>query len=109
MVMGIVYFIVFIAFLVLFLRIALKHIQRITSYTEPLTAIYKFFDSRSYIIIIVMVFLGAAIRISSLVPGPAIASFYSGLGTSLIISGIYYLVTYIAICAELVARTAADL
>ena len=102
--MGLASLIVFVAFLVLFLMIARKHIKRIRGYTEQLTEIYKFFDTQSYIIIAVMVFLGAAIRISLLVPEPAIASFYSGLGLALLASSIYYIVTYVAICDELVIK-----
>jgi len=102
--MGLASLIVFVAFLTLFLMIARKHIKRIRSYTEQLTEIYKFFDTQSYIIIAVMVFLGAAIRISLLVPEPAIASFYSGLGLALLASSIYYIVTYVAICDELLIR-----
>ena len=103
-VMGLAFLIVFVAFLVLFLMIARKHIRRIRSYTEPLTEIYKFFDTQSYIIIAVMVFLGAALRVSLLVPEPAIASFYSGLGLALLASSIYYIVTYVAVCDELVIK-----
>ena len=103
-VMALVFFIVLAAFLVLFLRIASKHIRRIRGYTDELTGIFKFFDAQSYVIIAVMVFLGAAIRASMLVPGPGIASFYSGLGMALIVSAIYYLVTYVAICDELIVQ-----
>ena len=102
--MAIVFFIVFVAFLILFLFIARKHIKRICGYSDKLTSLFKFFDAQSYIIVAVMVFLGATIRISQMVPGPAIASFYCGLGTALIISAAYYLTTYIAICEELVVK-----
>ena len=102
--MGIAFLVVFVAFFALFLMIARKQIRRISSYTERLTSIVKFFDAQSYIIIAVMVFLGAAVRLSQMVPNPAIASFYSGLGAALISSSIYYLVTYIAICEELVVK-----
>ena len=106
LVMGITFLVVFVAFFALFLMIARKQIRRISSYTERLTSIVKFFDAQSYIIIAVMVFLGAAVRLSQMVPNPAIASFYSGLGAALISSSIYYLVTFIAICEELVVKEA---
>jgi len=103
-VMGLVCLAVFMAFLILFLIIARKQIKRILGYTESLTELFKFFDAQSYIIIAVMVFLGASVRISQLIPDSAIASFYSGLGMALVISSIYYLVTFVAICNELVVK-----
>ena len=102
--MALTFFIVLVAFLILFLMIARKQIRRICSYTDRLTSLLKFFDAQAYIIIAVMVFLGAAVRVSQMVPGAAIASFYCGLGTALIISAIYYLTTYIALCEELVLK-----
>jgi len=103
-VMAIGFFIVFACFFSLFLLIARKQIRRINGYTDKLTSIFKFFDAQSYIIIAVMVFLGAAVRVSQLLPGSTIAFFYSGLGSALIASAIYYLVTYIAICEELIVH-----
>jgi hypothetical protein len=93
--------IVFVLFLVMFLRISLKHTRRILGYTEKLTPAFKFFDANSYIIMAVMIGLGVAVRLSGLVPDPAIASFYTGLGSALLLCFIYYLVTYVAVCDEL--------
>jgi hypothetical protein len=95
---------VYLLFSALFLRIARKHIKRITSYTESLSFLFKFFDPPSYVILVVMVFFGAAVRMSGFVPGQLIASFYSGLGTALITAAIYYAVAYVALCEELLAR-----
>ena len=102
--MGTVFFAVLIAFLILFLMIARKQIRRIESYTEELTEVFKFFDAQSYIIMAVMIFLGAALRISLLLPDTAIACFYSGLGTALIASSIYYMVTFVATCEQFVVK-----
>jgi len=102
--MGAVFFAVLIAFFILFLRIARKQIRRIQSYTEELTEVFKFFDAQSYIIMAVMIFLGAALRISLLIPDAAIACFYSGLGVALIASSIYYMVTFVATCEQLVVK-----
>jgi len=104
LVMGAVFFGVLVAFFILFLMIARKQIRRITGYTEELTELFKFFDAQSYIIMAVMIFLGTALRISLLIPDTAIASFYSGLGMALIASSIYYLVTFIATCEQLVVK-----
>jgi hypothetical protein len=94
--------VVYLLFLVMFLRISRKHIKRIRGYTENLVNLFKFFDAQSYLILAIMIGLGAAVRISGLVPGFAIALFYSGLGLALMTAAVYYVVTYIAICDELV-------
>jgi hypothetical protein len=95
---------VYVLFLVMFLRISQKHIRRIRGYTEDLVNLFNFFDAQSYIILAVMIGLGAAIRISGLVPDFAIALFYSGLGFALVTAAVYYVVTYISICDELVVK-----
>ncbi|MDR2109176.1 MAG: hypothetical protein LBP28_06940 [Coriobacteriales bacterium] len=96
--------IVYLLFLIMFLMIARKHIRRIRGYSENLVSMFSFFDAPSYIVLAVMVGLGAAVRFSGLVPGTIIAPFYSGLGMALITTAIYYAATFIAICDELVAR-----
>jgi len=104
--MALAFILVYVAFLVLFLMITRKQIKRINSYTAKMTSIYKFFDARAYIIIAVMVFLGAAIRLSQFVPGFVIAPFYCGLGLSLITAACYYVVTFVATCDYLFAKGA---
>jgi hypothetical protein len=96
------FIIVYALFLVMFIRISNKHIHRIRGYAEELTSAFKFFDAKSYILIAVMVGLGVAVRLSGLVPDPAIASFYSGLGLALLTSAVYYAVTYVAYGDELI-------
>jgi hypothetical protein len=91
----------------MFISISNKHIRRIKGYTEELTSIFKFFDAKSYITIAVMIGLGAAVRLSSLVPDPVIAAFYSGLGLALFTSAVYYVATYVACCDGLIRRKAA--
>jgi hypothetical protein len=101
--------IVYALFLVMFLMISRKHIRRIRGYTEELINLFKFFDAQSYIILAIMIVFGMAIRFSGLVPGPLIALFYSGLGLALITSAVFYTVTYIATCDELlIKRTEAN-
>jgi hypothetical protein len=102
--MGIACLIVYLLFLIMFLMISRKHIRRIRDYTDEFVSIFQFFDARSYIIMAVMIGLGAAVRLSELVPGFIIAFFYSGLGLALITSGVYYVVSYIALCDELKAH-----
>jgi hypothetical protein len=96
--------VVYVLFLIMFLMVSRRHIRRIRAYTEKLVGLFSFFDASSYLILAVMVVLGAAVRISGLVPAFIIAPFYSGLGLALITAAICYLVTYVAICDELVGR-----
>jgi hypothetical protein len=103
--MALMALIVYVLFLIMFLMISRKHIRRIRGYTEELINMFKFFDPQSYILLAVMVGLGVAVRISGLVPGSIIAPVYGGLGMALITAAAYYLVTYIAICDELITKS----
>ncbi|MDR0501103.1 MAG: hypothetical protein LBG97_07710 [Coriobacteriales bacterium] len=91
-------------FLFVFLMIARKHIRRITGYTDSMSFLFKFFDAQSYAILAVMIFLGAAVRMSGFVPGQIIGFFYTGLGIALIIAGVYYATTFVAICDNLIVE-----
>jgi hypothetical protein len=66
--------------------------------------LYYFFDARSYIIMAVMIFLGASVRMAGFLPDAVIALFYCGLGAALIIAGIYLIVSYVSVCDELQLR-----
>jgi hypothetical protein len=98
------FLIIYVLFLIMFLAISRKHIRRIRSYTEELIGMFKFFDPPSYIILAVMIVVGTSVRLSGLVPGAVIASLYSGIGLALITAAVYYAVTYVAICDELVVK-----
>jgi hypothetical protein len=100
--MAVAALVVYVLFLIMFLMISRKHIRRIQGYTEELINLFKFFDPQSYIILAVMMVLGVTIRVSGLVPGTIIAPFYSGLGLALMTAAVYYAVTYIATCDELI-------
>jgi hypothetical protein len=97
MFMAVACLVVYALFLVMFLMISNKHIRRITGYHEELTSMLKFFDAKSYLLIVIMIAIGAAVRISGLVPDFIIAFFYSGLGLALITSAVYYGVTFVAV------------
>ena len=96
--------VVYLLFLILFLVIARKHIKRIKSYTQRMMNMFKFLDPPAYIILLVMIGIGASVRISGLVPGNIIAFFYSGLGMALVTAAIFYIVTYVALCEELTSQ-----
>jgi hypothetical protein len=79
--------VIFALFLAMFLAITRKHAKRILGYTEPRTNLFKFFDVKSYIIMVFMIALGLTLRLGRLVPLWFIAFFYTGLGAALIIAG----------------------
>ena len=85
----------FAAFFALFFHLAERNAQRILNNRQLYSFILGFFDANSYIIMAVMVFLGASVRISTLVPDPAIASFYSGLGLALIFASLHLVIRYV--------------
>ncbi|MCL2883515.1 MAG: hypothetical protein FWF30_03495 [Coriobacteriia bacterium] len=87
----------FAAFFALFLSIARKHVRRIMAMTDKLSFILKFFDIKSWFIMIGMITLGAAVRLSTFVPNQIIAFFYCGLGAALVFSGLYILINYLQI------------
>jgi len=95
MVLGLL--VVFAIFLVVFLFISYRHIRRILSYTSKLSFLFRFFNASSYMIMVVMIFLGATVRISTFVPDSIIAFFYSGLGAALILAGLYLVISYIRV------------
>ena len=92
------------AFLSMFLMISRQHARRIMGYPDRLMPIYYFFDARSYVIMAVMIFLGASVRMAGFVPDAIIALFYCGLGAALVIAGIYLIVSYVSVCDELELR-----
>jgi hypothetical protein len=96
--------VIYLFFLVIFLMISRKHSRRIRGYSDAMTSIFKFFDAKSYIIIAVMIGLGASARLSGLAPAFAIAAFCSGLGLALVTAAIYYIVTYVSCADEFIAE-----
>ncbi|MDR2957591.1 MAG: hypothetical protein LBU61_05370 [Coriobacteriales bacterium] len=93
--MLILLFVVFGFFFLLFIRLTHRNTRRILSITDELRFILQFFDASSYIVMAVMVFIGASLRISTFLPNWIIAFFYSGLGAALIFSSCYLVISYI--------------
>jgi hypothetical protein len=92
--------VVFALFSALFLFISRRHVRRIRNYGAPLAFVLRFFDAPAYTIMMLMIFLGASVRISTFVPDDIIAWFYSGLGIALVLAGVYLLVNFIASWGE---------
>ena len=55
---------------------------------------YRFFDKKSYLIMIFMITFGVTLRMSHLIPPLYLGTFYTGLGASLIGAGIFFFIQY---------------
>lgn len=82
---------IFLAFyLLVFGRLVRRHTSRIRARAEARLPIYQFFDTRSWIVMAVMMGGGVTLRLSHAVPDWAIAFFYSGLGVALFLCGLRF-------------------
>ncbi|MEI6048292.1 MAG: hypothetical protein WCS03_05295 [Bacteroidota bacterium] len=72
-----------------FLKIADKNLKRLLPLTEK-RCLFSFMTWRSYIIVLVMVSMGIALRHSS-IPKRYFSILYNGIGLALFLSGIRYL------------------
>jgi len=81
---------VFLVFGQMFLRMSVRHHRRIRGCPRPTQPFWHFFDLRSYCIMAVMMSGGIALRASGLLPVPAIAVFYTGLGCALALAGLSF-------------------
>ena len=75
----------------MFSRIVTKHTIRIAGY-QGKQPFWKFFDLKSYLLMVFMMGLGIFLRRSGWLPDFFFAFFYTGLGTALSIAGIRFLV-----------------
>ena len=68
-----------------------KHTARISAYEEELHFFLKFFDVKSFIIIMAVMMTGGIwLRSSGVAPDRFIAFFYTGLGASLLLAGLLF-------------------
>ena len=81
-----------------------KHTDRIQRYEEERQNFFRFFDTKSYLIMAFMMTLGIGLRVSGTVPNTFIAFFYTGLGASLLTAGVLFLISYARVLRE--SRTA---
>ena len=81
-----------------------KHTNRILQYEEERQNFFRFFDTKSYLIMVFMMTLGIGLRVSGVVPNGFIAYFYTGLGASLLTAGVLFLISYARVLRE--SRTA---
>ena len=90
--------VVFIPFCLMFLKLTQKHTLRINGYAEDKQWFFKFFDTKSFIIMAVMMGGGIIIRKFNLLPDQFIAIFYSGLGSALLLAGIVFGINFYKAC-----------
>ncbi len=82
---------IFTGFHFMFSRIVGKHTVRILSY-QTKQPFWKFFDLKSYLLMIFMMGLGIFLRHSGWLPDFFFAFFYTGLGAALSVAGIRFLI-----------------
>lgn len=79
----------------IFLKLVNKHTLRIKNNIDIKMEFWKFFDLKSYIIMIVMISGGIIIRKFGLLPMWFIGTFYTGLGSALFLAGINFVINFI--------------
>ncbi|MDR3307487.1 MAG: hypothetical protein LBS58_01125, partial [Coriobacteriales bacterium] len=72
--------VVFVVFLLMFLRITQRNATRLTAHGNERSSIIWFMDGRSYLVMAFMIALGIGLRLLAPVPSGVIAFFYTGLG-----------------------------
>ena len=73
-----------------------KHTDRIQRYEEERQNFFRFFDTKSYLIMAFMMGGGIWFRSSGLAPVWFIAFFYTGLGLALAVAGVCFWVNFFA-------------
>ena len=73
-------------------RLVKKHSNRILSFTDERVFFLNFFDLKAYMVMAIMMTMGIVIRANNLVPLSFIAFFYTGLGCSLLLSALLFLI-----------------
>jgi hypothetical protein len=81
-----------------FLKIADKNLNRILPVTGKKSP-FSFMTWKSYIIVVIMVSMGIALRHSS-IPKPYLSILYNGIGIALFLSGIRYFRFFVKLLAE---------
>lgn len=90
--LGVLSLVVFAIFGTMFFKMSMKHTQRIKGFVQKTRPIWHFFDTKSYIIMAIMMSGGITLRNSGVLPTEFIAVFYTGLGIALALAGVVFLV-----------------
>lgn len=86
--------IIFCLFALMFFNMSTKHTARIMAYTSA-QPFWRFFDLKSYAIMVVMMSGGIGLRAYHVLPNFFIAFFYTGLGCALALAGIVFVKNYL--------------
>ncbi len=78
-------------YFLIFSKLVIKHTERIRQRPEPKLPFWNFFDTSSYVVMVIMMAGGMWLRLSHIVPNWMIAFFYSGLGIALFSCGVRFL------------------
>jgi hypothetical protein len=78
----------------MFFNMSTKHTARIMAYTSA-QPFWRFFDLKSYAIMVVMMSGGIGLRAYHVLPNFFIAFFYTGLGCALALAGIVFVKNYL--------------
>jgi hypothetical protein len=84
----------------IFGKMVKKHTARILQYEDERQNFFRFFDTKSYLIMAFMMTLGIGLRVSGVVPTGFIAYFYTGLGASLLTAGVLFLISYFRVRSQ---------
>jgi len=87
--LAVVVFLIF--YFLIFSKLVIKHTERIRQRPEPRLPVWNFFDTSSYLVMVIMMAGGMWLRLSHIVPEWMIAFFYSGLGIALFSCGVRFL------------------
>ena len=87
----------------IFGKMVKKHTARILQYEDERQNVFRFFDTKSYLIMVFMMTLGISLRVSDVVPNGFIAYFYTGLGASLLTAGVLFVLSYIRVRKQIAA------
>lgn len=92
----------FLGFHGMFTKLIGKHSDRIRDYGDQRKSVFYFFDLKGYVIMIIMMGGGIALRAFGIFPSWFVAFFYTGLGAALTLAGIGFLVHYLKRGGEIV-------
>ncbi len=87
---------VFLLFMgLIFYRLVQKHNTRILQMQAQKVPVYRFFDAKSYLIMVFMITGGLLVRGFQLLPPLAIGILYCGIGSALVGAGVLFMFKYV--------------
>ena len=77
-------------YFILFSKISIKHIDRISTSEKEKSFVFSFFDLQSYFLMLIMISMGILIRKSEIISLEYFSGFYITMGIPLLISAIRF-------------------